>query len=945
MANRHGGGGIIGNFDGVFGTRAVGWVADRTAQQRVLNVAFFAVDLEGHERLLGQARADRPREDLRSIGLGFIDHGFEWQIPEQRRGCLLHVRVAGCDVELPGGPVEVPVQVPPEIVGAFDGLVGTRAVGWVADRTAPRRVLEVAFFALDLDGRESLLGQGRANRPREDLRKQGLEQTNHGFDWRVPYRDSRFRLVTRVVEPYVDVPGNPVDVCPRPLYEGALDGVSRGVLTGWAWAWDPAITVAVEVHVDRRQLAVVPATVLRSDLAVARVGDGRHGFIWPVPDGLSDDKPHEFACRIAGTPVWLEGGPWSAVVPPVYRSAGIAAGKAIRGYAARPPPYGDPAGDGGVPGPAYVSSLPLVRAQPSQTRDGATAGDDGSRPIRLLIPVWGADYVARFCRTGLPSLLSPNNLPCLARNRSLNVVFLGRTDERGLFEEWPAYRRLRRLAKVVFVAIDDILADYFVAALGSYATALTYAFFRGIRASGAAATETDFIMWNADFIAADGVFQTVDKLIESGVRCTMVPSLRVDLAAEALLGDYYSADGSVLNIPSREGVRLGIRFPHPTVKAQTVNRYEERMIDSVNQLYWHVSDEMMVARVFLNFMLHIRPERLWNNIYGHCDYVFAPEMVPSGEYHFETVSDRILILELQHHNREVSDIVYADAAMTPAEIAAGVARWTTREHRLASRQLAVFHAGEVGDVPSAIRRMTDRFMDDVYERLPTDPVWHNGHFFWTDSLAASGAPYRDPGPNHPRSHLGAALRGTGYDIDVLRESWPTPPGAPIDIFGPCLPLEPGFDFGTWMKTACSRYYGDWLGGSAPLDVDRVDLISGHFEGFGWGLVERYQDGWARNLGPDGCATLLLRVPSAASATLELIGVDSLDTLRVVVNGRGAHPRRIAGTGRTALFLEIVRREIVRARGCLRVDLRCHCEATATHQPSHLMLRGITVRIT
>lgn len=491
-----------------------------------------------------------------------------------------------------------------------------------------------------------------------------------------------------------------------------------------------------------------------------------------------------------------------------------------------------------------------------------------------------------------------------------------------MLEETAVFGRLRGLTSIGFVAIDDILARYFEPPGGGYPTALTYAFHRGIAAAGAAALETDFIFWNADFVAADGVFRSLAALIEAGVSCTFAPSLRVDAAAEDALLGFRSADGDVLAVAPRHGVELALRHPHPTVRAQTLNRYEERMIDSVNQLYWQVDDTLLAARVFLMFMLHLRPERLWQEIYGHCDYVFAPEMVPSSRYHYATRSDEILLIELQHGNREVGDIVYGDAAMTPAEIAVGVGRWTTREHRRASEQLILFNAADIAADLAPLRQRTDDFMNEVYAALPPEPIWHNGHFFWTDSLAALGIRYDEPGPDHSRSHLAAALRATGYDIDILRESWPTPPGPPPDIFDLGLPLDAGFDPHAWLARLTRRYWQDWRGAEAAAltDPGAIDLVTGRFEGFGWGLVEAAAAGWSRLLGPDGGATLLLRVPPGAAVSLSLRGADdgpnAHAALCIAVNGRAAAASR---SGTTAV-VEIDRATTRRARGHLRIEL-------------------------
>lgn len=823
----------------------------------------------------------------------------------------------------------------PEICGNFDGMQASLASGWVADLTAPDQVLVVELFATERDGTVTKIGEARANRPCDDLRAFGLGNT-HGFARHIPFRPTQFRLSARVAGHGIELPGSPVLVTPAVAYDGHLDGVSLGLLRGWAWGWDPTIAVEVEIFVDGRLRAVVPARTERRDLALAHIGDGRHGFAWLVPTDLADGIEHEYACRISGTSVWLPGGPRTESVQPTDFYFTNTIPEAIRGCAGRPLPQRGVSrslGDwyrsflpriGGV-----QSRIPLVQArEPDEGADAVTRGKlwrplsvtapaDPSRrssaaigrnQVRLLIPVWGPDYIAMFCRTCLPSFLSPNNLPYMASVHDVTVVFLTRASDRRSFEEYPAYRRLADLVEIVFTDIDEILARYFEPAPHAFNVALTYAYFHGIRSVGAAAVETDFVFWNADFLAADGVFRTLADLMTANVRCTIAPSLRVDLAVEeAVLAPSRTANGAVLDIEPREWVRLAMRFPHPTVKAQTVNRFEERMIVPVSQLYWHVNEELMVARQFFMFMLHIRPERVWEQVYGHCDYVFVPEMVPSGDYHFEVQSDRMLIIELQHHDRDVANIVFADEGITPEEVARGVAPWTTREHVLQSKQMVVFNAAEIDIDLDPIRRNTDEFMDVVYQQLPEAPLWQNGHFYWRQSLAALGVRYEEPGLDHPRSHLAAALRWTGYDVDILRESWPDLAGAPRGLFDVALPFEPGFDPSSWLASAHAAYLEAWNANPGPLLPRRatLELISGHFQGFGWGLLSCPEDRWTRWLGPDGRAVLLLRVRSTSGFRFRACGVrhpqTALESLCISINGENTEELRSGCIGDKVWF--------------------------------------------
>jgi len=64
----------------------------------------------------------------------------------------------------------------------------------------------------------------------------------------------------------------------RRRFEGVIDYVADGVLSGWAWEVGSAAPVRLELLLDDAVVAEFAAEQLRPDLAAAGYGGGRHGF-------------------------------------------------------------------------------------------------------------------------------------------------------------------------------------------------------------------------------------------------------------------------------------------------------------------------------------------------------------------------------------------------------------------------------------------------------------------------------------------------------------------------------------------------------------------------------------------------------------------------------------------------------------------------------------------
>ncbi|MBV8169245.1 MAG: hypothetical protein JO021_20800, partial [Alphaproteobacteria bacterium] len=101
------------------------------------------------------------------------------------------------------------------------------------------------------------------------------------------------------------------------------------------------------------------------------------------------------------------------------------------------------------------------------------------RPVRLLLPIWGRDYLRQFLELAFRSWLAPGNLPSLTGGRSAKLIFLTSAADRDYLRRQPEWPSLTRAVRVGFRLIDDMIVPR------NHATVQTLAWERALRGYGA----------------------------------------------------------------------------------------------------------------------------------------------------------------------------------------------------------------------------------------------------------------------------------------------------------------------------------------------------------------------------------------------------------------------------------------------------------------------------
>jgi hypothetical protein len=317
-----------------------GWVRDKNNPNARLNVSVFD---DANGALVASGIADRLRSDLVNAGIGDGRYGFT--IPtlaglKDGKQHSIRVQVTGSTFRLSGTPkvfnssISCPTPTPtptpaqPSYVGYVDVADCNSITGWAADRNRLNNSITVSLY----DG-NTLLATAPANQSRPDVGTFLKDNGLHGFNIPVPavLKSGTHTISVRFESSSVNLGNSPRTYScttstptptptptpvstPLPAYEGYHDFVDCNNIGGWVRDKNnPNARLNVSVFDDATGALVASgiADRLRSDLVNAGIGDGRYGFIIPMPAGLKDGTTHSIRVKVTGTNFSLTGTPRS----------------------------------------------------------------------------------------------------------------------------------------------------------------------------------------------------------------------------------------------------------------------------------------------------------------------------------------------------------------------------------------------------------------------------------------------------------------------------------------------------------------------------------------------------------------------------------------------------------------------------------------------------------
>lgn len=353
------------------------------------------------------------------------------------------------------------------------------------------------------------------------------------------------------------------------------------------------------------------------------------------------------------------------------------------------------------------------------------------KAIKVLLPVWGYDFVEQFLNWNLPTLLAPGNLPALASQLPTEFIFLTSHRDREALRQHAAIRRLEQVCRVGFHLIDDLITE------GNHSTTVTMAYLRAVRATHDAMLDTCFFFLVSDYVMADGSLARVLERMMNGASAVQAGNFQVvEDDAAPWLERQLALHPIALSLSSRQLMQWAMSNLHPTTAANIVN-FPVTHNTHVNRLFWRVDSDTLIGRFYLMHMICIRPELVDFVVGSSCDYSFVPEMCPSGNVAVMTDSDDYLVIEMQPRSHESRFLRWG--GVDPGQIAESLGEWTTAVHRANVRHLVVFHGRDIPASVEKYRVESDAFLQRIASKLPAKPQPHRNHPYWRGAVAAHHA--------------------------------------------------------------------------------------------------------------------------------------------------------------------------------------------------------------
>jgi len=283
-------------------------------------------------------------------------------------------------------------------------------------------------------------------------------------------------------------------------------------------------------------------------------------------------------------------------------------------------------------------------------------------PFILSTPVWGAGHLGLFLNVSLPSLLSAGNLPGLTRNPQNRYLIYTRPENEAELKAAATFALLSEIIAVEVILIREEITEPHRTMSDCHIDS----FQRADEVEGAA------IFLPPDCVWSDNSLVALERIARGGKSVVHMSGIRLDRdAVLPELAARYTRNGTVLSLPPRELVDIGLRHLHPIALTHFWKDYGGGLMPA--NLIWNVAGQGLLHP------LMVKSQVRFAKFASTIDDDLALRACPDASRDYVvTDSDEILAFEMSGLSRVVGTVC-------PKGSIEGAAAWaeigTNERHR------------------------------------------------------------------------------------------------------------------------------------------------------------------------------------------------------------------------------------------------------------------------
>lgn len=320
----------------------------------------------------------------------------------------------------------------------------------------------------------------------------------------------------------------------------------------------------------------------------------------------------------------------------------------------------------------------------------------------FITPVWGEKYLDIFLNISLPTQLASNNLPKIANHQEVAYLIYTCPQDVSRLEASPIIARLAKILRTEIIGASQI----------NFNSSHHYDPFSECYRMGMKKAEREHaaaVFLTADQVWADGSLSHIIGLGDAGYRAVMISGPRVNQEAFIPLFKKDFAQKEVINISSRQAVKMSMDHIHPWDRSLFWDK--DNIGRSASFMYWSVPNEGFIMRCFHLHPVFLNPAKRFPRLRQTIDGSdFVRKACPNlNDLHVVQDSDEVMYFSLapKEQSSEWIDRPKKDLRDT---ISWARTMGISRHNLYYLKKIVRFHTGEISEKWTEVEKRSDRIV-------------------------------------------------------------------------------------------------------------------------------------------------------------------------------------------------------------------------------------------